>query len=312
RALVPYAGRGGLFRFGEEMRGCGLGPMPAGAVGSAPTVLERGPLRVRIAADIDLGGHRFRKEYQLVAGEPFLRMLSTGSAAEGTSVLVQFPLAGPVDALVHGTPYHWDRKEPERATALTFEATHDFLVPELHRRPQAAVFHAGVPAWAVRRDGLLVGALWRNATQERCDFLGAGGTDTHEVTVSYAIRVPSGIRDPRSGAQLREALAFETPALAVVGRPAGRLPRRFSLASVGPRAAMITAAKIATEDPTTLVLRIYQPSNARRPLRVHTAARGLFPRRLGLSLRPMTALEEPLGRTQAARLRVRGDADGFA
>jgi len=310
--FVPYADNGGLYRFGDEMKGCGLEPMPAAAVGSPAVVLERGPLRARVAADIELGGRHFRKEYQLVAGEPFLRMLSTGSAAEGTSVLVQFPLAGPVDTLIHGTPYHWDRKEPERSTPLTFEATHDFLVPQLHRRPQVAIFHAGVPEWAVRRDGLLVGALWRNATQERCDFYGAGGTDPHEVTVSYAIRVPTGIRDPRSGAQLREALGFETPAVAVVGRPAGGLPRRFSLASARPRAAIVTAAKTGTTDPATLVLRVYQPSNTRMPLRIRTGARRIFPRRLRLALRPMTALEEPLDHRQGARLHLRGDADSFA
>src|SRR5262249_45061586 len=153
-----------------------------------------------------------------------------------------------------------------------------------------------------------VGALWRNATQERCDFYGAGGTDTHEVTVSYAIRVPTGIRDPRSGAQLREALAFETPALAVVARPAGRLPRRFSLASAKPRAAMTTAARAGTAAPSTLVLRIYQPSSARRRVRIRTHARSLVPRRLHLGLRRVTALEEPLARTGAARLHLRGDA----
>jgi len=306
--FVPYADDGGLYRFGDEMKRCALVPAPAPAVGGAATVLERGPLRARFAADVDVGGRRFRKEYQLVAGEPFLRMLSTGSAAEGTSVMVHFPLAGPVDALIHGTPYHWDRKEPERATTLTFEATHDFLVPRRHRRPRAAIFHAGVPAWAVRRDGLLVGGLWRNATSERCDFLGAGGTDPHEVTLSYAVRVPSGMRSPRSGAQLREALAFETPAVAVVARPAGRLPRRFSLASAVPRQAIITAAKMGTADRTTLVLRVYQPGNARRPVRIRTGARRLFPRRLRLVLRPLTALEEPLDH---ARLRVSGDAADF-
>jgi len=306
--FVPYADDGGLYRFGDEMKGCGLVPAPAPAVGGAATVLERGPLRARIAADVDLGGRRFRKEYQLVAGEPFLRMLSTGSAAEGTSVMVHFPLAGPVDGLIHGTPYHWDRKEPERATTLTFEATHEFLVPRHRRRPRAAIFHAGVPAWAVRRDGLLVGALWRNATVERCDFLGAGGTDPHEVTLSYAIRVPTGIRDPRSGAQLREALAFETPVVAVVARPAGGLPRRFSLGSAVPRQAIITAAKIGTADPGTLVLRVYQPTNARRAVRIRTGARRLFPRRLRLALRPMTALEEPLDH---GRLRISGAASNF-
>jgi len=86
------------------------------------------------------------------------------------------------------------------AYARTFEATHDFLVPELRGRARMAVFHAGGgPAWAVRRDGLVVGALWRNAPQERCDFYGAQGSDAHEVAVSYALRVPTGIRGARTG-----------------------------------------------------------------------------------------------------------------
>src|SRR5262249_46655592 len=94
-------------------------------------------------------------------------------------------------------------------------------------------------------------------------------------------------------------------------RPAGDLPRRFSLASARPRGAMITAAKIGTADSATLVLRVYQPSNTRRSLRVRTGTRRLWPRRLRLPLPPMTALEEPLGHTRAARLHVRGDADSF-
>src|SRR5262249_42600018 len=156
------------------------------------------PLRARFVADVTVDGRPFRKEYQLVAGEPFLRMVSTGSAAAGTSVMVHFPLAEPIDPLIHRTPYHWGPKEPERAGELTFEATHDFLVPELRGRALGAIFHAGVPAWAIRRDGTVVGALWRNAMRERCDFYGAEGTDAHEVAVGYALRVPTGIRSARS------------------------------------------------------------------------------------------------------------------
>ena len=37
-----------------------------------------------------------------MVGEPYLRMISTGSAAVGTSVMVHFPLAGPIDRLIHG------------------------------------------------------------------------------------------------------------------------------------------------------------------------------------------------------------------
>src|SRR4029077_2252996 len=168
------------------------------------------PCGARWRPDTPADGSRYQKESRRGAGEPFLRMISTGSAAPGTSVMVQFPTVGPIDRLLHGTPYHWDRKQPERAGHLTFEATHDFLVPQFHGKARLAIFHAGVPAWAVRPEGVVVGALWRNAQQERCDFYGAMGTDEHTVSVSYAVRIPTGIRSPRSGAQLREALAFET------------------------------------------------------------------------------------------------------
>jgi len=237
-------------------------------------------------------------------------MISTGSAAAGTSVMVHFPTVGPIDRLLHGTPYHWDLKQPERAGHLTFEATHDFVVPQFHGKARLAIFHAGVPAWAVRPDGLVIGALWRNAQQERCDFYGAMGSDDHTVTVSYALRIPRGIRSPRSGAQLREALAFETPALATVGRPAGTLPRTLSLASVTPAPAIITAAKEGTEDPDTLVLRVYQPTN--RPLRVHvrTRARLHFPQH-PIGLQGMTALETPLSDEDGRGLRLHGGVYHF-
>jgi alpha-mannosidase len=310
-ALVPYADDGGLYRFGSEMEGCGLVPQPAVAVAGAGSVLETGPLRARFVADMTVDGRPFRKEYQLVAGEPYLRMISTGSAAAGTSVMVQFPLSGPIDRLIHGTPYHWDRKRPERAGELTFEATHDFLVPEFRGHAHGAIFHAGAPAWAVRRDGLVVGALWRNAPQERCDFYGADGSDGHEVAVAYALRVPTGIRSVRSGNQLREALSFHEPLLAVAGRPSGRLPRSASLVRATPSSAIVTAAKAGTADPSALILRVYQPTN--RPLRVvvRTQAGGRFPAHRRLGLEGVTALEAPLSRQQAARLRLKGSASRF-
>jgi alpha-mannosidase len=310
-ALVPYSDQGGLYRFGSEMPGCSLEPLSADVGGSSATVLERGPLRARLMAEAVVGGRTFGREYQLVAGEPFLRMIATGSAAPGTSVMVQFPLAGPIDNLIHGTAYHWDQKRPARAGPLTFEATHDFLVPEFQGSARAAIFHAGAPAWAVRRDGLLIGALWRNANREQCDFYGAEGSDPHDVAVSYAVRVPTGVRSPRTGEQLREALAFTTPLFAVAGRPAGDLPRVFSLASAAPRRAIITAAKAGTEDPDALVLRVYQPTNL--PLRVviRTRARRLFPEQRELAVSGMTALETALSPDRAGALRIEGRASRF-
>jgi len=311
-AFVPYADEGGLYRFGDEMEGCSLQPQTAAVTGRAGTVWERGPLRARFVGTVTIDGRTFQKEYQLVAGEPFLRMIATGSAAQGTSVMVHFPLAGRIDRLLHGTPYHWDRKRPERAGALTFEATHQFLITELHGEARAAIFHAGVPAWAVQRDGTVIGALWRNANREQCDFLGAEGTDAHDVALSYALRVPTGIREPKSGAQLREALGFSTPLTALVGHPTGDLPRTFSLARATPKEAIVTAAKAGTTDPDALVLRVYQPTNRRLRVVLHTAARRRFPPGARLGLDGVTALESPLPSERASALELTGQADDMS
>jgi len=310
-AFVPYADDGGLYRFGDEMKGCRLQPLAAASIGGVGTVLERGPLRARFVGALTIDGRPFQKEYQLVAGEPFLRMISTGSAAAGTSVMVHLPLAAPIDRLLHGTPYHWDRKRPERAGALTFEATHEFLIARFHHKVRGAIFHAGIPAWAVQHDGTVIGTLWRNANKEQCDFLGAEGTDAHDVALSYALRVPTGVHDPRSGAQLQEALGFSTPLIAMVGRPSGDLPRVFSLARATPHQAIVTAAKAGTTDPDALVLRVYQPTN--RPLRVvvRTGARRRFARRARLVVDGVTALEGSLRPERAAALHVSGRPDHF-
>ena len=312
-AFRVYKDDGGLYRFGDEMAGCSLTAEvdeAEGALGDA-VVLESGPLRARVVTQVVLAGATYQKEYQLVAGEAFVRMRSTGSAALGTSVLVRFPVAGPVDAITHGTPYHWDRKIPARAGAMTFEAVHDFLIPSFTGTPRGAIFHVGVPAWAVQPDGLLLGALWRNAPQERCDLYGAQGTDAAAHTVDYAWRVASGIGAPEQGQPLRESLGFQVPLQAVAGVPSGTLPREFSLAAASPDTAIITAAKEGTADPDALILRVYQPTDTALAVTVHSAAQRRVPATWQLEVQGRTALESALPASREAGLALAGSADQF-
>jgi alpha-mannosidase len=314
-AIVIYADQGGLYRFGNEMSGCTLTPASDGArvTEALPAeILEQGPLRARLRTQVVIAGQTYEKSYALVADEAFLRMSATGAAPAQTSVMVQFPLVGGVDEIVHGTPYHWDRKAPERAgDGLSFEATHDFVIPRFGGRPLAAIFHGGVPAWAVQSDGVVIGALWRNARQEQCDIYGASGTDADAHTLDYALRVPSGIEPPETGAQLREALAFHTPLQARIAATTGPLPPQLSLASVGPDPAILTAAKSSTASPRDLILRIYQPTNATLPVEVTTAAPSRFPVGDSLTVQARTALETHLDAATERALGVRGDPAHF-
>ena len=193
---------------------------------------------------------------------------------------MHFPLAGPVDAITYGTPYHWDRKAPARAGNLTFEAVHDFLIPSFNGTPRGAIFHAGVPAWAVQPDGTVIGALWRNARQERCDLYGAQGTDPEAHTVDYAWRVAGGIGGPDTGNSCAKRLPIRRRCRRSPARRPERLPREFSLASTSPDAAIITAAKAGTADPETLILRIYQPTETALTVPCRPVPRSRFPAQL--------------------------------
>ncbi|HXQ22467.1 MAG TPA: hypothetical protein VN812_12395 [Candidatus Acidoferrales bacterium] len=313
-ALVIYSDQGGLYRFGNEMKGCTLTPHDeATQTQAAPAeILETGPLRVRVRMQVVIEDQVYEKEYALVTGEPYLRMTATGAAPPQTSVMVHFPLAAGIDEIIHGTPYHWDRKAPQRAAyGLTFEATHDFVIPRAGGVPRAAIFHAGVPAWAAQPDGLLVGTLWRNAPAEQCDAYGASGTDADRHTQAYALRVPTGIESPESGTQLREALAFETPLQARVLAGRGPLPPQLSLASVTSGPAILTAAKSRTASPYELILRVYQPTNAAQAVEVTTTAGARFPTGDRLWVQGRTALETPLDTAAAAALNVEGSPDDF-
>lgn len=311
-ALAIHDDQGGLYRFGNEMEGCAL-TRRADAIPVAlgePEILERGPLRVRVRIQQMLAGQTYETEYALVAGEPFLRVRVTGAAPAGTSVTVEIPLAGSVDALVHGTPTHWDRKPLARARwGESVEATHDFVIATAAGTPRLAVLHAGVPAWAASPDGTVRGVLWRNARIERCDFYGALGTDAGAHTLDYALRVPTGIEPPERGAQLRESLAVASPLLTRPAGANGPLPPSASLAAVEPAPAILTVAKGATARPEDLELRIYQPTNAPLPVTLTTAAAARAPAERDLRVRAETALEAPLDDASARALRLHGAPD---
>jgi hypothetical protein len=88
------------------------------------------------------------------------------------------------------------------------------------------------------------------------------------------LRVPSGLGAPATGQPLQEALGFHTPLLAARMPDGEQYPgmltaSKASLAALHPGSpAMLTVAKPGSYDPTSLVLRLYQPTNATQTLDV--------------------------------------------
>jgi alpha-mannosidase len=259
------------------------------------TLVENGPARWRFVVVLTdaTSNHDYEITYTLIAGEPWLRIAITGRAPDDQSSVVtvsQFGSGSTLpDGLTRGTAYHWDATEPVRYWwGPTFQATHDYLLPTISGQAIAAVYHGGTPAWC--RDqgdssgngaGPILGVLFRSANgQQR----GAAGTDPDVHTQHFAFGGPGAAGlDPTTCAPLQNGLTFSTPLHArrlpdaiASGATTRTLPDTLSLASVS-GAGLIRAARVQTGSggtptntspvitsgpPTSLVLRLYTPTNA--------------------------------------------------
>ena len=304
---------GNIYRYGFE-EGCGFSLYNAKAIPSAAEIVENGPIRMTVRTKLTVSAtdparvwsQNFTIEYTLVKDEPFLRINVTGAAFQHPSVmLASFKFNNDIVNYTHGTPYHWDWKQPfafglQKDFQLTMEATHDFVgVMDASGSYQGAVYHPASPSWGVLGD-TLHGILLRNSPggTPGCGGYGADGSDTDVHSVQYAIRVPSAF-DPTMAKQ--EATAYQTPLQAqVVASPSPSLPTQssFSLASIisNNSPAFITAIKRGSLSPSTTIVRIYNPTNSpvhTSPLLTHCSP--CFPHSfmIGRYCHPSCARDEP-------------------
>jgi len=230
-ALAFYNDLGNLYNFGNELGAQGLTAVTGQLVANGVQVIENGPLRARVQAQVSFSDGtsqaNYNIEYTLVAGEPFLRMAVTGSvplpsdvSQGGTpySVMARFPFTAAVDGVVRGTPYHWHDQLPVPYWAgPTFQATHHFVVPTSTGTALGALYHADVPAWAIDDGGAMIGCLLRNtpATFPWPQALvgrGADGVDFGVHTRCFALRISQGIGLPPDSLSIfEESLSFATP-----------------------------------------------------------------------------------------------------
>jgi alpha-mannosidase len=288
--LVFYTDTGNIYRFGNELSSFWHLYSISAAWGSpARTVLETGPVRLRVrceaTATVDNNNgpstNTYVREYSLVAGEPFLRITTSGVAPAETSMFTMMPLSAGIDGVQYGTMAHWDDLLPQPPCASEwpppyFFASHDFVVTMNNGTPTAAVYHECMPCWSrFNLGGLgdaLMGCLSRNPRAGN-DAYGAGGADFDRFTQVYALRVGSGLQPADSLQPLIEARTFNAPMQTRVVRPISwpsgtgpvvgtpLLEPQYSLASITQGTAYITAAKVRSGGPPEeLILRIYTPA----------------------------------------------------
>ena len=255
--------------------------------------------------------YAYTREYILVAGEPFLRMRTTGACPFEYSLMTQFTLAADIATIAQGTPYHWDDAPLVRYwLGPSMQATHDFAIPEDSSGAPLVTTTAACQRGQAT-GAILVGGLSRNPGYNYFNWVDPTvppmGIDPDIHTLEYAFRVPTGITlsntgvtDPSTGVQLQEALGYHTPLMAfpIPNATSAQLPATFSLASVaavsGVSQPIITAAKPAESDANDLILRIYQPSNSSMNAVLSLAGIQSLDSQQGLQVIPVTALEQPI------------------
>jgi alpha-mannosidase len=282
--IVFYNDNGNIYRFGNELPCSGGEFYLDTSITLEPqslSITEKGPLRCTLTATATANQTLdFTTVYSLVAGEPFLRITTTGAAPSGYSVMVKIPFASSIETLTYGTAYHWDTRAPRNyidwppagdttVEGMTFEPTHEFVIPTAGDY-LAAIYHASTPGWAIDSSGALLGCILRNTPG---DQQAAWGTDSGAHTASYALRVAgkegsaTQLLSPsvgcNSGGPLGETLHFNNPLVGYIasGTSAAELPATMSIASTSDLRAVITALKAGTVTPDDLILRVYQPTN---------------------------------------------------
>eukprot|EP01125_Pyxidicula_operculata_P002008 TRINITY_DN11987_c0_g1_i1.p1 TRINITY_DN11987_c0_g1~~TRINITY_DN11987_c0_g1_i1.p1 ORF type:complete len:943 (-),score=231.60 TRINITY_DN11987_c0_g1_i1:86-2863(-) len=273
--------QGDLYRFGYE-EGCGFDKYAISVVPGSGKVIDNGPVELAFQATINVKTSSWSNSYVITytldSEQPFLQIAVTGSASNYTSVLAGFTFSDNIPSYSHGTTYHWDTKLPfpyglQNDFKVTMEATHDYVIPtKADGSFFGAVYHNSTPAWGVL-GSTLYGVILRNSPSD-CAGKGASGHDNLVHTVTYALRVPSGLGLPRTGHPLKESRALYQPVIATYVPNAffGTLPSKYSLATVlTPPSGIITVAKPGEYDNQSTVFRVYVSDNVEKNVKVRVA-----------------------------------------
>ena len=187
--------------------------------------------------------------------------------------------------------------------APIFQACHHFVLPQ-GTEALAAIYHQDVPAWAYDSDGNLIGCILRNTPGGPH---GASGTDQSAHSLSYALRVPSGLQGPESCQPLAEAMRYCRPPVAALipSNSSGTLPETNYVASITSGTGVIVAVKPSTFTRESIIVRIYQATNAQQTLDVSMTS----PPK---NAQAMTALEDPWTGANGPTPMVSTSSTGFS
>lgn len=310
--LVFYDDGGNIYRFGMELpcEPAAFGPSTTLSLESpAIELTESGPLRATAVISGTVQKQQYTIAYQLYSTDTALRISVTGAAPSECSVMMRFPFVSAATSLTYGTTSHWDTQAPREyfdwtppagTLTMTFEPTHEFVAANGPAGILGAIYHYASPGWAIDPTGAVIGCLLRNTPGMQN---ATNGSDFGTYTVTLAVALPTGLQSPGNsawgaGSMLAAALDLNNPlaAVAIPSGATGALPPMMSIASTTDPSALVTVAKVGMVDPTKLILRLYQPTNA--PLSAVQVAldplvAGAYASEGTLPASAVTAIEQP-------------------
>jgi alpha-mannosidase len=247
--LADYADQGGLWRLGNEMKGCALTAMTALAEPETIVVREQSALRVRVTVSTADA----TRELGLDAGDDGLFLALTTAAAKGTTRTASFTFtSGMTGALRTSTAAGFVDRTVARLYTPTFWPAVEWL-------GDGDWILALRQSTGVRFDasGNVELLAVRNAQHEVCDNEGGSGSDGDMHRIEWRIGTAT---SPAGAAQL--AQSFNRPVVAVVaaGPPAAApdLPATGTLLSVSGDG-IVTAIKPAERGPGIVVRALNLP-----------------------------------------------------
>ena len=165
-----YTDQGGLWRMGNEMKGCSLTPIAEPPAAESVEVLDRTGLEARVV----FHGATADREAALGAGATGLSFAITTGAAEGTTRTVSFALAARADALLTTSePAGFEQHPWEKVYTPTFWPA----VGWAQVGPVAILLRQSTGV-RMSTPGAIELMAARDARSEQCDVEGGTGSDT--------------------------------------------------------------------------------------------------------------------------------------
>ncbi|MBI2058730.1 MAG: hypothetical protein HYT87_03085 [Nitrospirae bacterium] len=268
--IISYLDDGGMWRLGHEMDGCRFERVALARPGSeSAEVVASEPLATVTITRLDLEGSEVRQEEWSYAGQPGLLQKLTASAPKDSTITARVETRLGHPQLVTATPYAWTARPLKRHYDPTFWPVLEWLDVSDPTGKGMLFVSLASQGWHVGENADVEMMITRNASLEKCQVLGAIGTDPDPHEVSFWIIPHDGAIDAAEA--YRQAFDLHQPLISVpTDAHEGTLPASKSFIDLEGAELMVFKR---SEIDDSLVLRLFNPLDTPVNVKMKSALR---------------------------------------